>query len=130
MPHRADDPLVAAASIVMALQTIVSRNTDPLQPVVITVGAFNAGHANNVIPTPPGSKSACAPSTRQVRRATEARIKALVTAQAESFNVPAPRSTGAPATRCWSTARPKPALPSTWPCATSAPSASTPTAPC
>ncbi len=50
MPHRAADPIVAAASIVMALQTIVSRNIDPLHAAVVTVGALHAGKANNVIP--------------------------------------------------------------------------------
>ena len=35
MPHRAADPIVAAASIVMALQTVVSRNIDPLQAAVV-----------------------------------------------------------------------------------------------
>jgi hippurate hydrolase len=89
MPHRADDPLVAASSIVMALQTIVSRNTDPLQPVVITVGAFNAGHANNVIPDTAKLEIGVRALDPAVRRATEARIKALVHAQAESFGVQA-----------------------------------------
>ena len=51
MPHRSADPIVAAASIVMALQTVVSRNVDPLQMAVVTVGALHAGKANNVIPT-------------------------------------------------------------------------------
>ena len=50
MPHLAADPLVAAASMVMALQTIVSRNVDPLHTAVVTVGALHAGNANNVIP--------------------------------------------------------------------------------
>ena len=86
MPHRADDPVVATASIVMALQTIVSRNTDPLQPVVITVGAFNAGHANNVIPDSAKLEIGVRALDPQVRLATEKRIKALITAQAESFN--------------------------------------------
>lgn len=86
MPHRADDPVVAAASIVMALQTIVSRNTDPLQPVVITVGAFNAGHVNNVIPDSATLEIGVRALDPQVRQATEQRIKALITAQAESFN--------------------------------------------
>jgi hippurate hydrolase len=39
MPHRAADPVVAAGQLVMALQTIVSRNVDPLQMAVVTVGA-------------------------------------------------------------------------------------------
>jgi len=50
MPHRAADPVVAAASLVMALQTVVSRNVDPLHAAVVTVGALHAGRANNVIP--------------------------------------------------------------------------------
>ena len=87
MPHRADDPLVAASSIVMALQTIVSRNTDPMQPVVITVGAFNAGHANNVIPDTAKLEIGIRALDPQVRQDTERRFKALVQAQAESFNV-------------------------------------------
>ena len=50
MPHQAADPVVAGAAIVMGLQSIVSRNVDPQETAVITVGAFNAGIANNVIP--------------------------------------------------------------------------------
>jgi amidohydrolase len=49
VPHRAIDAVVAAAHIVTALQTIVSRSTDPLQPAVISVGILNAGVKNNVI---------------------------------------------------------------------------------
>ncbi|KAG1317628.1 hypothetical protein G6F63_015592 [Rhizopus arrhizus] len=52
VPHRAADPVVAGAAIVMGLQSIVARNIDPLHMAVITVGAFNAGRANNVIPQP------------------------------------------------------------------------------
>jgi len=50
LPHLARDPLVAGAHLVLALQTIVSRNTDPLEAAVVTVGAFNSGKASNVIP--------------------------------------------------------------------------------
>lgn len=50
MPHVTHDPVVAAAAIVSALQTIVSRSVDPLQSAVVTVGRFQAGHAHNVIP--------------------------------------------------------------------------------
>ncbi len=50
MPHTSVDPVVAASSIVMALQTIVSRNVAPLDMGVVTVGAFHAGDAPNVIP--------------------------------------------------------------------------------
>ena len=50
MPHTGRDPLVATAAIVLMLQTIVSRNIDPADRVVLTVGQITGGHANNVIP--------------------------------------------------------------------------------
>ncbi len=49
-PDKAVDPVVVGASIITALQTIVARNVDPIQPAVITVGSLHAGHAANVIP--------------------------------------------------------------------------------
>ena len=49
-PHLAADPIVAAAHIVIALQTIVSRNTDPLDTAVITIGEIHGGTVSNVIP--------------------------------------------------------------------------------
>ena len=86
-PHRAQDPVVAAASIVMALQTVVSRNVDPLQTAVVTVGALNAGVANNVIPQTATLKLSVRSLDRDVRNLLEKRIRALVNAQAESFGV-------------------------------------------
>ncbi|MCZ7646680.1 MAG: amidohydrolase [Planctomycetota bacterium] len=50
MPSHARDPIVTAAEIVMALQTIVARRVDPLEPAVVTVGKIEAGNAFNVIP--------------------------------------------------------------------------------
>ena len=49
-PHLTVDPIVVGAQIVTALQTIVAREVDPIQPAVVTVGALNAGEAFNVIP--------------------------------------------------------------------------------
>ena len=89
MPHRAADPLVAAASIVMALQTVVSRNVDPLHTAVVTVGALHAGQANNVIPALATMELSVRSLDPAVRRLLEQRIKALVAAQAESFGVTA-----------------------------------------
>ena len=89
MPHRAADPLVAAASIVMALQTIVARNVDPLHTAVVTVGAMHAGQANNVIPALATLELSVRALDPDVRRLLEQRIKALVVAQAESFGVTA-----------------------------------------
>jgi hippurate hydrolase len=87
MPHRAADPLVAASSIVMALQTVVSRNVDPLHTAVVTVGALHAGQANNVIPALATLELSVRALDPQVRQLLEQRIKVLVTAQAESFGV-------------------------------------------
>jgi hippurate hydrolase len=89
MPHRAADPIVAAASIVMALQTIVARNIDPLHAAVVTVGALHAGKANNVIPASATLELSVRALDREVRATLERRIKALVAAQAESFGVTA-----------------------------------------
>lgn len=87
MPHKAVDPLVAAASIVMALQTIVSRNIDPQQPAVVTVGALNAGQANNVIPETAKLELSVRALDRDVRATLERRIRELVEFQAQSFGV-------------------------------------------
>jgi hippurate hydrolase len=87
MPHRAADPVVAAASLVMALQTVVSRNVDPLQAAVVTVGALNAGKANNVIPVQATLELSVRALDRGVRQHLRERIHALAQAQAESFGV-------------------------------------------
>ena len=50
MPDRAIDPIVAGAAVVLALQTAVSRNISPLESVVVSVGQFHAGTAQNIIP--------------------------------------------------------------------------------
>jgi amidohydrolase len=49
-PHACRDPVVAGAAIITALQTIVSRNVDPLASAVVSVTQFHAGTADNVIP--------------------------------------------------------------------------------
>lgn len=49
MPHQAKDVVVAGAALVQALQTLVSRSTEPLEPAVLSVTRFHAGHADNVL---------------------------------------------------------------------------------
>ncbi|MDF0522268.1 M20 family metallopeptidase [Bradyrhizobium yuanmingense] len=49
-PHEAIDPVVIAAQIIVGLQTLVSRNTNPMEALVISVTKFNAAQAYNVIP--------------------------------------------------------------------------------
>jgi len=87
MPHLCTDPIVAAASIVMALQTIVSRNADPQETSIVTVGAIHSGKANNVIPQTATLEISMRSLNREVRQLMEKRLKALVKAQAESFGV-------------------------------------------
>jgi hippurate hydrolase len=48
-PHQGKDPIVMGAEIIMALQTLVSREVSPLKPAVVTVGAFHAGLKHNII---------------------------------------------------------------------------------
>jgi len=86
-PHRTADPVVAAASIIMALQTVVSRNVDPLHTAVVSVGTLHAGTAVNVIPETATIELSVRALDPEVRDLLEARIKALVQAQAESFGV-------------------------------------------
>lgn len=48
-PHTTKDPIVLGARIVEALQTLVSRENNPFEPAVVTVGSFHAGTKNNII---------------------------------------------------------------------------------
>jgi len=89
MPHVAIDPVVAGASIVMALQTIVSRNVAPLQMSVITVGSLQAGEANNVIPQSATLKLSVRSLDRGVRQLLNQRIREVVEGQAQCFGVKA-----------------------------------------
>jgi hippurate hydrolase len=85
MPHYAADPVVAASSLVLALQTIVSRNVPPLQMGMVTVGAFLAGDAPNVIPGVAELRLTIRAFRPEVRDLLERRIKEIARAQAEAF---------------------------------------------
>lgn len=50
MPHEGVDPIVIAAQVISAIQTIASRETKPTNPVVVTMGTINGGRAYNIIP--------------------------------------------------------------------------------
>ncbi len=89
MPHRAADPVVAGSAIVLGLQSIVARNVDPQETAVITVGAFNAGVANNVIPQRATLRLSVRALHPEVRALLEKRIGELVHAQAQSYGVQA-----------------------------------------
>jgi hippurate hydrolase len=88
-PHETRDTVVAASSIVMALQTVVSRNVDPLKTAVVTVGAVLAGQANNVIPEDARLELSIRALDEEVRQLVKARILDLVQLQARSYGVEA-----------------------------------------
>ncbi|MFP5485974.1 MAG: amidohydrolase, partial [Gammaproteobacteria bacterium] len=89
VPHKAADPVVAAASLVMALQTVVSRNVDPLQTAVVTVGVLQSGRANNVIPDSAYLELSVRALHSEVRSLLQQRITEIAHAQAQSFGVKA-----------------------------------------
>ncbi|TAL95905.1 MAG: amidohydrolase [Paraburkholderia sp.] len=84
-PHLTVDPIVIAASIVMALQTIVARNVDPSQPAVVTVGSMHSGIANNVIPSSAKLELSVRSFSPEVRALLKQRITELAEGQAASY---------------------------------------------
>ncbi|WP_198088528.1 M20 aminoacylase family protein [Variovorax sp. E3] len=84
-PHETVDPVVAAAHLITALQTIVARNVDPLDMGVVTVGSIHGGEASNVIPGSVALKLTARSFKPEVRALLQRRIPALAKAQAESF---------------------------------------------
>ncbi len=89
MPQSAVDPVVAGAAIVMALQSIVSRNVPPLQTAIITVGAFLAGDAPNVIPGTAELRLTVRAMRPDIRDLLEKRINEIAQAQASVFGATA-----------------------------------------
>ncbi|MHC6223794.1 M20 aminoacylase family protein [Pseudomonas sp. X10] len=85
MPHLSVDPLVAAASVVMALQTVVGRNVDPQQAAVVTVGALQAGEAANVIPQQALLRLSLRALDAEVRERVLERVLSIIHSQAQSY---------------------------------------------
>ena len=76
-PHTTIDPIVAAASLVMQLQTVVSREVPPMRPAVVTVGAIHGGEAHNIIPDSVLIKGTVRTLHAEVRDLAEAAIGRL-----------------------------------------------------
>ncbi|GIW78022.1 MAG: hippurate hydrolase [Phycisphaerae bacterium] len=83
-PHLGRDPIVAASEAVINLQHIVSRDIDPTEPVVVTVGTFHAGTATNIIPDTAritGTSRTLTPTARsQVQNLVQRRCHAIASA--------------------------------------------------
>lgn len=88
-PQEAVDPVVVGSAIVMALQTIVSRNVHPLKTGIVSVGAFLAGDAPNVIPGTAELRLTVRAMQPEVRDLLEERITGIATAQAQAFGATA-----------------------------------------
>jgi hippurate hydrolase len=88
-PQNTADPIVAGASIIMALQSIVSRNIAALDPAVLTVAAFHGGSASNIIPSTAEIVVGIRSFEPAVRDELERRIKLVATHQAESYGLSA-----------------------------------------
>jgi hippurate hydrolase len=84
-PHQTVDPVLIAGSLVMALQSIVSRNIDPRQTAIVTIGALNAGSAANVIPDLATMALSIRSFDAEVRERLEQRLRALVTAHVAGY---------------------------------------------
>ncbi len=86
MPELSIDPLVCGASLVMALQTIVSRNVSPWKNSVVNVGAFQSGIAGNAVPQKAILRLSIRNMEADLRIMVLDKIRKITKAQAEAFN--------------------------------------------
>lgn len=89
MPHLCKDPIVLASQIVLALQTIVSREVRPGDPAVVTVGSIHGGTKSNIISDEVRLQLTLRSYKTETRQHLIDSIKRIVQAQAESANMPA-----------------------------------------
>ena len=84
-PHLAVDPILIAGSLVMALQSVVSRNIDPTQTAIVTVGTIHAGVAPNVIPESATLGLSVRSFSAEVRARLQQRITELVSLHVQGY---------------------------------------------
>ncbi len=89
-PHTTKDPVVIAAGIVTALQTLVSRNVDPQEPAVVTVGSIQAGAKHNIISDRADMKLTVRSYSDEVRQVLLDGIVRIANGQAATYGAPAP----------------------------------------
>ena len=88
MPFNTVDPVVLAARIVLALQTVVSRENNPTDPVVITVGSIHGGTQANIIPDEVRLQLSVRTYTEEVRTRTLNAIRRIAKGEAEASGAP------------------------------------------
>jgi hippurate hydrolase len=89
-PHTTVDPIVLAARIVLDLQTIVSRETNPTDPAVVTVGSIHGGTKHNIIPDEVKLQITVRTTKDSVRKHTLASIERIAKAAAQGADAPEP----------------------------------------
>jgi hippurate hydrolase len=90
-PHKTKDPVVLAAQTVLAFQTIVSRETDPTQAAVVTVGSIHGGTKHNIIPDEVRLQLTLRSYSDEVRQHTLEAIKRIPRGLAEAAGIPEDR---------------------------------------
>jgi hippurate hydrolase len=89
-PHTTIDPVVIAARMVLDLQTIVSRETNPLDPAVVTVGSIHGGTKHNIIPDEVRLQITVRTTKDSVRKHTLESIERIAKAAAQAADAPPP----------------------------------------
>lgn len=92
-PHLGVDPIVVASHVVTAVQSIVSRTTDPLSSAVVTVAEIKAGTTYNIIPQTAHLRGTIRALDEEVRQATHERLRTIAEKTAEAFGARAAVST-------------------------------------
>lgn len=87
MPHQVPDPVVASAELIVALQTLVSREAPPMQPAVLTIGSIHGGTAPNIIPSRVELQGTLRVFDPDLRQYLLGRISELVAGVATTFRV-------------------------------------------
>lgn len=90
-PHTTKDPIVLAAQIILALQTIVSREIKPIEPAVVTVGSIHGGSKHNIIPDRVDLQLTLRSYSDEVRQQTLAAIERIIKHTARAAGVPEDR---------------------------------------
>ncbi|UCG31976.1 MAG: amidohydrolase [Phycisphaerales bacterium] len=85
MPHRGIDTILVASHVVVALQSIAARNTDPTDSAVVTVGTFNAGTATNIIPPVARLRGTIRALTNKTKVATKERLRQIAEQTAAAY---------------------------------------------
>ena len=88
-PHLGTDAIVAAASIIMNIQTIVSRNNDPLNALVVSIGEIHGGQRFNILANKVGMEGTCRTHSREMRGKIEPLLRRICEDTAAAFGAKA-----------------------------------------